>query len=213
MKTSLLALLASSLICDGALGAEQAIFPALKGALVSVQGKSVKKFDEAPLAQTKYFGIYFSASWCPPCKLFTPKLVEFYNRTKPAHPEFELIFVSSDQDEASMEAYMEHDKMPWPGLRFSKIRSDKVLTSYSGKGIPCLVFVDAAGKVLSDSYEGGKYVGPTKVMADIEKTLGGAVPAPATSPSASSGTTPAKPAGTKAAGTQGQTFDDFFKKK
>lgn len=217
MKTSLLkAFLAGSIFCGGALRAEQPIFPSLSGGLVSVQGKSVKKFDEAPLAQAKYFGIYYSASWCGPCKSFTPKLVEFYNRTKPSHPEFELIFVSSDRDEKSMEAYMEEDKMPWPGLRYSKIRSNRVLTSYSGRGIPCLVFVDAAGKVLSHSYEGTKYVGPTKVMADIEKTLGSApaaTTAGSTTTSGSAGSTTVTPGGTKPAGTQGSNFDDFFKKK
>lgn len=207
MKTSLLPLLAASLLCSVAFGAEQPIFPALKGALVSVQGKSVKKFNEAPLAQTKYFGLYFSASWCPPCRLFTPKLVEFYNRTKPAHPEFELIFVSSDRDEGTMEAYMEKDKMPWPALRYSKIRHDEILTSYSGEGIPCLVFVDASGKVLSDSYEGGRYVGPEKVVADIERILGGTAPATGALPES------AKSPGTNATGAPGRKTDDFSKKK
>lgn len=43
----------------------------------------------------------------------------------------------------------------------------KEIQKYAGTGIPCLVLVDREGKVLSHSYEGQTYVGPTKVMNDI----------------------------------------------
>ena len=39
-------------------------------------------------------GIYFSASWCPPCKTFTPKLIEFYNKVNENKKVFEIIFVA-----------------------------------------------------------------------------------------------------------------------
>ena len=150
--------------------------------------------------------------------LFTPKLVEFYNRTKPAHPEFELILVSSDYTEPDMEAYMKTDAMPWPALDFRKGASEKhVLTSYRGKGIPCLVFLDANGKVLSHSYVGTSYVGPGKVMADIEKALGSETAAsPAsTAPAATATGAASTPAtGTiKPVSPKGSNFDEFFKKK
>jgi len=35
------------------------------------------------------------------------------------------------------------------------------------KGIPDLVVVDASGKVLADSFVGGKYVGPGRVLDDL----------------------------------------------
>ena len=78
------------------------------------------------------------------------------------------MFVSSDNSEPEMEAYMKTDSMPWPALDFRKASGKHILSSYRGKGIPCLVFLDANGKVLSNSYEGATYAGPGKVMADIE---------------------------------------------
>ena len=50
-------------------------------------------------------GIYFSAHWCPPCRGFTPKLVESYNTMKAAGKNFEIVFVSSDNDEAGFDEY------------------------------------------------------------------------------------------------------------
>ena len=100
--------------------------------------------------------------------------------------------------------------MPWPALDYGKNRSNKSLTKYAGSGIPDLVFVDADGKVLSDSFVGGNYVGPNKVLQDIEKTLK-ANPGTAAAPS---GDAPAKaPLSGASKSTQGSKFDDFFKKK
>jgi len=193
----------------GSFAAETAIFPALKGDLVSLQGGKVKKFDETSLAQTKYFGIYYSASWCGPCRAFTPDLVAWYDSAKKANPQFELIFVSSDQSEPEMEKYMAGDSMPWPALAFTKKKSNKTLTHYAGNGIPCLVFVDAQGNVLSDSYEKGTYVGPRKVLKDIEKTLK-ENPASAAGNAAAPAATPNSLSTVKV---RGSTFDEAFKKK
>jgi nucleoredoxin len=184
----------------------EAIAPTLKGDLVALKGKHVGSFDDASLANTKYFAIYYSASWCGPCRKFTPELVKWYNEQKPKHSEFELIFVGHDFDEKAMDAYMTGDDMPWPALKFSKIKSNKSVTHYCGKGIPCLVFVDAEGKILADSYVDGQYVGPHHVLTEIDKTL--ATSAPSASPTAATGG--GKPATYSPSGTN---FDEFFKKK
>ena len=92
--------------------------------LVSLQDGHLKTVDAAGLSGVKYWAIYYSASWCPPCRAFTPKLVEFYNSFKPQHPNFELIFVNEDQSEDAMLAYMQGDAMPWPAVRFDDIDRD-----------------------------------------------------------------------------------------
>lgn len=45
----------------------------------------------------KVVGIYFSAHWCPPCRQFTPLLVQTYNKLRAEGKEFEVVFVSSDK--------------------------------------------------------------------------------------------------------------------
>lgn len=152
--------------------AEEAIKPSvfadsLKSKLVALDGKRVGKYEMAQ--EPKNYAFYFSAHWCPPCRAFTPKLVEFYNAQDGKKKDFEIIFVSSDNDEDSFEEYIKGDKMPWPAISFRNAKRMKEINKYAGSGIPCLVLVDREGKVLSDSYVGGKYVGPTKVMNDIPK--------------------------------------------
>lgn len=42
----------------------------------------------------KYVGVYYSASWCPPCQRFTPKLVEAYSAVLKGK-NLEIVFVSA----------------------------------------------------------------------------------------------------------------------
>lgn len=137
----------------------------LEGKLVALDGKRVAKYEmtQEPL----YYAFYFSAHWCPPCRAFTPKLVEFYNTQAGRKKNFEIIFVSSDNDERSMEEYIKGDAMPWPAIAYRSVGRMKEIKKYSGRGIPRLVLVDREGKVISDSYEGDTYTGPTKVMNEI----------------------------------------------
>ena len=138
------------------------------GNLLTFDKKELKPYDESNLDKAELIAIYFSAHWCPPCRAFTPELVQFYNKVKKNHPEFELVFCSSDKSKDAMVEYMRLTDMPWPVVDFDK-RS--LLKRYGGRGIPNLVVLDANGQVLMDSYQGEEYVGPRKVMADLDKRL------------------------------------------
>lgn len=134
----------------------------IEGKLVAVAGKRVSKFEMA--AEPQYYAFYFSASWCGPCKAFTPKLISFYNENPGSKKTFEVIFMSRDNSEGDMEDYMKEDQMPWPAVRYRDADRIDEITKYRGNGIPCLVLVDRQGKVIADSYVNGQYMGPTSVM-------------------------------------------------
>jgi len=141
----------------------------LKGKLVGLNGKRISRRELS--GDPEYYAFYFSAHWCPPCRTFTPKLVNFYNSNEAAGKKFEIIFVSSDSNEDMMEEYIKEDKMPWPAIKYRYAKKIKEISKYAGSGIPCLVLVDREGNVISDSYQGKKYVGPNKVMGDIANTV------------------------------------------
>ncbi|XWS63664.1 hypothetical protein CRYUN_Cryun06bG0120700 [Craigia yunnanensis] len=96
----------------------------------------------------KKLGLYFSASWCGPCRIFTPKLVEVYSELSPKG-DFEIIFVSGDKDEESFNGYF--SKMPWLAIPFSDSETRRRLKElFKVMGIPHLVLLDEIGKVSPD---------------------------------------------------------------
>lgn len=119
----------------------------------------------------KYVALYYSAHWCPPCRMFTPKLVEWYNGFKADHPDFELVFVSSDRDEAAMKEYIDGEKMPWPYAKFDKAK-EEIFGKYSSDGIPYLVLIGEDGKDLTGK-AGNDWQPPQEVLAEIEKIVDG----------------------------------------
>ena len=105
-----------------------------------------KKGDyKKPAKSPKYTAIYYSAHWCPPCRAFTPKLVEWYKEFKPKHENFELVFASSDKNEEAQIEYMKEMGMPWPAMKFAAAK-DPLVKKYSASGIPYIVLINEAGK-------------------------------------------------------------------
>lgn len=100
-----------------------------------------------------HVGLYFSADWCAPCKRFTPKLIAAYNGPL-ADKGFEVVFVSSDHDEAGFRAAVAG--MPWKAIPYSdSSRRDQLTEMFQVTEIPTLVIVDAEGIVVSLDGLGG----------------------------------------------------------
>ena len=156
---------------SGATG--NSIHPLVQGDLVALRNGAFGHFDDEALDSKSLIALYFSAHWCGPCRKFTPQLVDYYNRVALQHPEFEIIFVSSDKSPSAMETYMREANMPWPAIDFQKLAGKDAIKKYAGSGIPCLVLVDATGNVISDSYAGKQYLGPQKVLSDLDAIFAG----------------------------------------
>lgn len=93
--------------------------------------------------------IYFSASWCPPCRGFTPKLVDFYTSHKKAKKDLEVVLITLDETESAFNSYF--SKMPWLSVPFNEKKIIRNLsTKYSMTTIPLLVLVNKHGDLISD---------------------------------------------------------------
>jgi nucleoredoxin len=105
-------------------------------------------------------GLYFSASWCPPCQQFTPILAETYRKLKEKRNDVEFIFISSDRDEMDFHNY--YKKMPFLAFPFHLSNENQKLNNlFEVEGIPTLVIVDPTGKTITTD-------GRSAVMSDRE---------------------------------------------
>jgi len=119
---------------------------ALDGNLVKLDGKSLKSFKDLK-KPSKYYVFYYTASWCSPCQAFTPSLVDFYNKNK--NDQFELVLITSDQDEDAMEDYAVSKNMPWPMLKLRKASAFKKKFPHGVTGIPSVIVCDLQGKIVT----------------------------------------------------------------
>jgi len=124
-------------------------------------------------------GVYFSAHWCGPCRQFTPKLIEAYDKMlgDPAKP-FEVIFVSGDRDEAGFKEYF--GSMPWLAVPFDDEKRRDALNEYFGvQGIPHFVMLTPDLKMINPNARGSVMSDPAceefpwrpKLVTDVDEAL------------------------------------------
>ena len=132
----------------------------------------------------KIVGVYFSASWCLPCRALTPLLVEFRDRNA---GDFEVVFVSSDRTRQEHRKGMADARMKWLAVEWRSPPAAAVRKKLDPRIIPSLVILAPDGKEITrdgrDDVEGD----PNVALAKWRKQAGlnAASPAPASQPAAS----------------------------
>ena len=106
------------------------------------------------LVETKIIGLYFSASWCPPCKKFSELLIPFYETVNEKHKEFEVVLFPFDQNEDAAKKYFAH--MPWLSVPFGNEHIKKTSAELKVNGIPAFFIYKHDGTLISS--EGRKDV-------------------------------------------------------
>lgn len=108
--------------------------------------------NDSVLTPKKLIFLYFSASWCPPCKHFTPMLAAFYHEMKiKKKRSLEIVFVSADRDIASFQQYL-NDEHPWMAIPYDSPNRKKASAYFKVNGIPKLmVFNGSTGAIVCDN--------------------------------------------------------------
>jgi cytochrome c biogenesis protein CcmG/thiol:disulfide interchange protein DsbE len=121
--------------------------------LEDLSGKKVKLADY----KGKALMINFWATWCGPCKLETPWIVELRNEY--AARGFEVLGIDSEGDDlkaddtdgfakqkTAVERFVKQEKMPYPVL----MNGDSIANQYGGlDAMPTSFWVDRTGKVVA----------------------------------------------------------------
>ena len=110
--------------------------------LLDAAGKAVS-LDQL---KGKLVAIYFSAHWCPPCRAFTPKLVEFRDKNA---ADVEVVFVSFDKTQEDKDKYMSETKMKWPTVPYKSKSGTDLAQKFQVRGIPSLIVLSPKGNTVS----------------------------------------------------------------
>lgn len=141
---------------------------ALRGRLVDLHGAPVAA---ANLEETRLFALYFGAGWCAPCRAFSPQLVQTIGAAASKNPGLTVVFLSNDKSSSAMMDYMAKVKMPWPAVSVDRWSTVPLLMGYARGMVPQLVVVDRHGRILADSFEGDRYVGPQGAFRELQRLL------------------------------------------
>lgn len=138
----LLALIPAVLLTLKAHAAEFDWSSMFKDGLIDAKGAAV----DAVSLKGKVVAVYFSAEWCPPCKAFTPKLVEFAEANK---AKLAVVFVSSDRTAEAQSKYMNGYKMPWAATPNGSAAGKNLGKEHGVRGIPTLLVFGKDGALVS----------------------------------------------------------------
>ncbi|KAJ8687654.1 hypothetical protein QAD02_023448 [Eretmocerus hayati] len=97
----------------------------------------------------EYVGLYFSASWCPPCQTFLPLLKRLYQDAHLRQVKLEIIFIPSDTDEHKMTRFFVEKHGPWYALPIGPV-SLSLRKKFQIHNIPKLIILDNTGKIVTN---------------------------------------------------------------
>jgi len=116
--------------------------------------------------QGKVTIIDFWASWCKPCRVENPNLVNLYNTYQ--SKGLEIISVSLDQ-KTQKEAWItaiEKDQLSWFNVSNLKSWQDPIARTYGVNSIPATFIIDENGTVISEGLRGAALVAKIKALLD-----------------------------------------------
>ena len=100
----------------------------------------------------KYVLVDFWASWCGPCRIENPNVVDAYNRFKGKN--FTILGVSLDKEKGDWMNAIQKDNLSWTQVSDLREWNSLAVSTFNFDGIPFNVLVDPDGKVIAESLRG-----------------------------------------------------------
>jgi peroxiredoxin len=115
-----------------------------------------KDITGEPISVSKYKGkvllVDFWATWCVPCVISLPEVIEAYDKH---HKDgFEVIAISLDQQQSAVEKFIKTKKMAWQQFCDTKGWESPLVAKYGVEAIPATYLLDRNGKIIGANLRG-----------------------------------------------------------
>ena len=134
--------------------------PELYGKTLDDKDFDWKSFREKD--KEKYVLIKFTATWCGPCKMQIPGMIEAYGKYKDKGLEIVSVYMWEHGDDpvAAVKKMVEEEKLPW--IILSEALTEKAGQPaygdfYAIDGVPTFVLADKEGKVIMPASHGEEW--------------------------------------------------------
>jgi peroxiredoxin len=117
---------------------------------------AVKDVTGKPLSLTEYKGkvvlVDFWATWCMPCVAEMPNVIQTYQKY---HAQgFEIIGISLDQDQQTLERFIKEKNISWPQFFDGQGFDNKLAVKYGAYKLPTIYLLDRERKIIGKDLHG-----------------------------------------------------------